>query len=161
MLNIKNKEKIKYIISDFDGIMTDNFVFISDSLEMSKRISYKDIMAVALLRKTNRNIIYISGDKNPIIDMLKDRFKLENSYQDIRKKIDVLKNIIKEYNLSQDEYIYIGDDVNDLECLEFAKNKITVPHAVNKIKEIKDIQITEAAGGNGAFREVVDCILNT
>lgn len=161
MLNIENPEKIKYIISDFDGIMTDNFVFISDSLEMSKKISYKDIMAIALLRKTNRNIIYISGDKNPIIDMLKDRFKLETSYQDIRKKIDVLKNIIKEYNLSQDEYIYIGDDVNDLECLEFAKNKITVPHAVNKVKEIENIQITEAAGGNGAFREVVDCILNT
>ncbi|MCQ2789501.1 MAG: HAD hydrolase family protein [bacterium] len=161
MLNIENPEKIKYIISDFDGIMTDNFVFISDSLEMSKKISYKDIMAIALLRKTNRNIIYISGDKNPIIDMLKDRFKLETSYQDIRKKIDVLKNIIKEYNLSQDEYIYIGDDVNDLECLEFAKNKITVPNAVNKVKEIENIQITEVAGGNGAFREVVDCILNT
>ena len=87
--------------------MTDNFVFISDSLEMSKKINYKDIMAIALLRKANKNIIYISGDKNPIIDMLKDRFKLETSYQDIRKKINVLKNIIKEYNLSQDEYIYI------------------------------------------------------
>ena len=43
---------------------------------------------------------------------------------------------------------------------EFVKTKITVPNANKKIKEIEDIQITEACGGDGAFREVVDCILN-
>ena len=53
----------------------------------------------------------------------------------------------------------IGDDINDVECLEFAKYKITVPHAVDKVKAIKGIQITKNEAGNGAFREVVDCLV--
>ena len=63
-------------------------------------------------------------------------------------------------SLNIDEILYIGDDVNDKLCLEFVKTKITVPNANKKIKEIEDVQITEACGGDGAFREVVDCILN-
>ena len=55
--------------------------------------------------------------------------------------------------------MYIGDDVNDKESLEYAKYKITVPNAVAQIKSISDIQITESKGGEGAFREVVDCLI--
>ena len=59
----------------------------------------------------------------------------------------------------KEEFLYIGDDINDVECLEFAKYKITVPHSVQKVKEVEDIQITENQAGNGAFREVVDCLI--
>ena len=83
-------------------------------------------------------------------------FKL---HQNIRIKIDVLKDILKKYNLTQEEYVYIGDDVNDLECLNFAKYKITVPHAVEKVKNVDKIQITQSEAGNGAFREVADCLV--
>ena len=69
-----------------------------------------------------------------------------------------LKSIIEKYNLSQDEYVYLGDDINDLECLNFAKYKITVPHAVEKVKSVDGIQITHNEAGNGAFREVADCL---
>ena len=55
--------------------------------------------------------------------------------------------------------MYIGDDVNDLQSLEYAKYKITVPHAPKVLKELPDIQITEADGGSGAFREVADCLI--
>ena len=58
-----------------------------------------------------------------------------------------------------EEILYIGDDVNDIECLEYAKTKITVQNANKKVKKIKDIQITESYGGDGAFREVVDTLL--
>ena len=80
-------------------------------------------------------------------------------HQNIRIKIDVLKSIIEKYSLSPEEYVYIGDDVNDLECLNFAKYKITVPHAVQKVKEVEGIMITENEGGSGAFREVADCLI--
>lgn len=54
--------------------------------------------------------------------------------------------------------MYIGDDINDIECLEFAKYKITVPHSVAKVKAVEGIQITESVAGDGAFREVADCL---
>ena len=69
-----------------------------------------------------------------------------------------VRKIISKYNLSQDEYLYIGDDYNDIECLNYAKYRITVPEAIKKVKEIENIMITEYNGGNGAFREVADCL---
>ena len=63
-------------------------------------------------------------------------------------------------NLSKEEVIYIGDDVNDIECLNFVTTKITVPNANKKVKALENIQITETSGGEGAFREIVDNILN-
>ena len=70
-----------------------------------------------------------------------------------------MKEIVKKYNLSPEEYIYIGDDINDLECLKFAKYKVTVPHAVEKLKQVDGIQVTEAQAGLGVFSEVVDCLV--
>ena len=69
-----------------------------------------------------------------------------------------MNNIIEKYNLSDDEFVYIGDDVNDFDSLNRAKYAITVPTAVEKVKKIPHIQITQAESGSGAFREVVDSL---
>ena len=160
MPKLKLPQTIKFIISDFDGIMTDNCVYIDNNLNMQRKINFKDIIGLSRLRQAGIQIIYVSGEKNAIIDTLTNRFKLCENHQNIRVKIDVLKNIIEKYNLKDNEYLYIGDDINDLECLEYSKIKITVPNAVDKIKQITDIQITDACGGDGAFREVANCLLN-
>ena len=147
------------VITDFDGVFTYICVYISDDFSMSRRLNFKDIMAFSLLKKNNYMIGIISGEKNAAIETLAQKFKVDEVHQNIRIKIDVLKGIIEKYNLSQEEYLYIGDDVNDVACLEFAKYKITVPHAVEKVKSVKDIQVTESTAGNGAFREVADCLI--
>ena len=156
---LKLPKTIKMVITDFDGVVTDNCVYISDDFSMSRRLNFKDIMAFSLLKKNNYMIGIISGEKNAAIETLAQKFKVDEVHQNIRIKIDVLKGIIEKYNLSQEEYLYIGDDVNDVACLEFAKYKITVPHAVEKVKSVKDIQVTESTAGNGAFREVADCLI--
>ena len=150
---------IKMVVTDFDGVLTDNCVYINEDFTMSRKLNFKDIMGVHLLRKNNFQIAIISGEKNSAIETLAKKFKIEEIHQDIRIKIDVLKSLIEKYSLSQEEYVYIGDDVNDLECLNFAKYKITVPHAVEKLKSAEGIQITENYGGDGAFREVADCLI--
>lgn len=150
---------IKMVVTDFDGVLTDNCVYINEDFTMSRKLNFKDIMGVHLLRKNDFQIAIISGEKNSAIETLAKKFKIEEIHQDIRIKIDVLKSLIEKYSLSQEEYVYIGDDVNDLECLNFAKYKITVPHAVKKLKSAEGIQITENDGGDGAFREVADCLI--
>ena len=156
---IKLPKSIKWIITDFDGILTDNCVYINDDLSTSKKINYKDLMGVAILRRNDYNIAIISGDKSGAIDAIAQRFKLQEVYQDIRVKIDILKSIVEKYALSEEEFVYIGDDINDIQCLEYAKYKVTVPHAVKNVKQVLEIQITENDGGNGAFREVADCLV--
>ena len=158
MLNLP--KTIKMVITDFDGIITDNNVYINDDFSMSRRLNFKDIMAFAILKRNNIKIAIISGEGNAAIETMSKKFLIDEVHQKIRIKIDVLKNIVEKYELSKEEFVYLGDDINDIECLEFAKYKITVPHAVKKVKSVKDIQITENEAGNGAFREVADCLVN-
>lgn len=161
MANLKIPKTIKMVISDFDGVMTDNCIYVDEKLSISRKINFKDIMAVSLLRKANIDLAFISGEINPLIDLLAERFNLKETHQNIRSKIDVLKSIVQRNDLKPEEYLYVGDDINDIECLNFSTTRITVPNSTPKVKKVNGIQITNEPGGNGAFREVVDCLLNT
>ncbi len=153
-------DSIKFVITDFDGIVTDNCVYIDSKGEMTRKLNFKDVMAFSILRKNGYRMGIISGEKNSAIEIISDKFNVEEVHQGIRIKIDVLKSIIERYNLKEDEFVYIGDDINDYDSLCYAKYAVTVPNAVDKIKNIKGIQITTAKGGEGAFREVVDAVLS-
>ena len=160
MSNLKLPETIKMVITDFDGIVTDNCVYISDDGIMSRKINFKDVVGFYLLKKNDIDIAIISGEKNSAIETISKNLEINEVHQNIRDKISVLKQIIDKKHLSQEEYLYIGDDINDIECLNYAKYRITVPNASDKVKAIENIQMTEVCGGNGAFREVADCLTN-
>ena len=161
MRKLKLPDTIKMVITDFDGVMTDNCVYINDDFSTSRKVNFKDIMGIFLLKKNDVKVAIISGEKNSAIDLFARKFLIEEVHQEIRIKINVLQSIVEKYSLTQNEYLYIGDDVNDLECLNYAKYKITVPHAPKELKKLKGIQITKEDGGQGAFREVVDCLLES
>lgn len=158
MSKINLPNTIKMIITDFDGIVTDNCVYINEDFTTSRKLNFKDVMGFSILKKNGYEIAIISGEKNSAIELLAKKFNISEIHQNIRIKIDILKNIVKKYNLTEDEFVYLGDDINDIECLEFAKYKITVPNAVLKVKEVPNIQITQNQAGEGAFREVADCL---
>lgn len=158
--SLKIPKSIKMIISDFDGIMTDGCVYITEEKSISRKLNFKDIMAVSLLKKSGRDLAIISGEKNSAIDLIAEKFNLQEVHQDIRIKVDVIKSIVERNNLKEDEFLYIGDDINDIAALEFASIRITVPNAISGVKKVKDIQITTERGGDGAFREVIDCLLS-
>ena len=105
-------------------------------------------------------IAIVSGESNNAIEILAEKFSIEEIHQGIRKKIDIINSIIAKYSLSENEYLYIGDDVNDYDSLVQAKYAITVPNAIEKVKNIPHIQLTQADAGNGAFREIVDTLIN-
>lgn len=151
---------VKMIVSDFDGIFTDNCIYIDDNMKTSRKLNFKDIMGVSLLKKAGFELAIISGEKNSAINLLAKKFDLKEIHQGIRIKIEVLEHIMRKHNLEPSEILYIGDDVNDLDCLNLADTKITVPNAVSQILKVKNVQVTTKIGGEGAFREVVDCFLN-
>lgn len=158
MAKLNLPDTIKMVITDFDGVVTDNCVYISDNGDMSRKLNFTDVMGFSILKKNKFDIAIISGEANHAIEILSRKFDIKEVHTNIRKKIDVLKKIVDKYSLSEDEYLYIGDDINDLESLKFAKYKLTVPHAPQALKELAEIQITENDGGCGAFREVADCL---
>lgn len=159
-MSLNLPKTIKFIITDFDGIVTDNCVYIDSKGEMTRKLNFKDVMAFSILRKNGFRIGIVSGEKNAAIDLIAKKFNVEEVHQGIRIKIDVIKSIIERYNLNEDEFLYIGDDINDLDTLNYVKYAITVPDAVDKVKAVEGIQITTSRGGNGAFREVVDSLVD-
>ena len=160
MSGINLPKTIKTVITDFDGVVTDNSVYIGDDGIMTRKLNFKDIVGFFMLKRHGIDVAIISGEKNSAIETIAKNCELKEVHQRIWTKIDTLKEIIDKYNLSQEEYLYIGDDVNDIECLNYAKYKITVPNAVKKVKDVENIMITKEYGGNGAFREVADCLTN-
>ncbi len=150
---------VKFVISDFDGIFTDGKIEIFSDGKTSKRVDYRDLMGLAVILKRGIKFAIISGDTSVAIDLIKQKFPQIETFQNEHKKIDVLKNLIAKYGFSRDNVIYLGDDINDKDCLSYVKYPVTVQNAHESIKKIDGIYITKNVGGNGAFREVTDLIL--
>ncbi len=150
---------IKIIVSDFDGIFTDNSVYILNKDTKLKKLSFKDLMGISIAVKTGIKVAVISGEKSPEIDYIADKFSLVDIHQGIREKLPVLESIKSKYSLKDDEVLYVGDDINDIQCLNSVKYAVTVEEANYKVKQLPHIQIVKANAGNGAFREIVDNIL--
>jgi len=158
---LKPENTIKIIATDFDGILTDGCVYYSShSHEELKKISFKDIMGISLAVKNGYRVAIISGEKNQIIDKIAGKFSLEDVHQGIRDKLAVLHAICEKYSVPPENICYLGDDVNDIAVLERVGFALTVPDAHCKVKKLEGINITDACGGNGAFREVIDFLLD-
>lgn len=157
---LKLSKNIKMIVSDFDGVFTDGSIYISDDFKTSKKLNFKDIMGVSCLLKNGYKIALISGEVSAAAQFFSNKFDTIEEHLGVRIKLPVLKEIMDKNNLSPDEVIYIGDDVNDIECLNYVKYPVTVPNANFQVKKIKNINITANYGGDGAFREVADNLLS-
>ncbi len=157
---MKLPHNIKMVVSDFDGVFTDGSVYISEKNEVQKKLNFKDIMGVSILTKAGIKFGIISGERSNILDYFKDKFNLEDVYGGIRQKGEILNQIMSKYNLSPDEVVYIGDDINDIPAFELVAHRIA-PKNYNPVLNFKvgNLIIADNFGGNGAVREVADAIL--
>ncbi len=149
------------IVSDFDGVFTDGSVYISEKNEVQKKLSFKDIMGVSLLIKNGYNFAIISGEQSNILNYFNEKFGIKEIHGGIRQKGFVLDEIMKKYNLKPNEVLYVGDDINDIPAMELVDYRIA-PKNLNPILQVKvkNLQILQNSGGNGAIREIVDTLLN-
>lgn len=157
-LGNKKFENIEIVVCDFDGIFTDGKLEVYSDGRTSKKVDYYDIMGIAILLKRGIKFAIISGEKSAAIDIIKSKFPQVDAFQNERNKIEVYKFLLSKYNIEAKNSIYMGDDINDIQCLSLSGNPVSVPNAHKKVKEIENIHITERTGGNGAFREVTDSI---
>lgn len=152
-------KNIKLIVTDFDGVITDGFVYYTNSCEDMKRVSYKDIMGMSIAVKNGYTLGIISGEKTGIIDKVAQKFSLVDVHQGIREKLPVLVSIAEKYGVDLKNICYFGDDINDIPILEKVGFAVTVPDANIKVRQLPNIYITQAPAGNGAFREVIDYLI--
>ena len=151
---------IKLIITDVDGVLTDGSLYYSrDNLEM-KRFNIKDGMGAILLREAGIKCGIITTDKPDFVKIRAERMKLDFYFTEVWDKASKLNDICSDYGISKNEIAFIGDDVNDIGIIKEVGFSAAPADAVPKVINLVDY-VCKRNGGEGAFREVVDMILET
>jgi len=155
----KQFQKIKLLLTDVDGVLTDGSFFISGNGQEYKQFHAHDGVGIVLLRRVNFPFALISSRHSPATTTRMKQLKVaDHLYQDSLDKLKPFSVIKKKFAVQDTEIAYIGDDLVDLPLLKRVGLPCCVPGAPQEVKAIARY-ITEKAGGQGAVREVVELIL--
>jgi len=157
---LKKARRIRYLILDVDGVMTNGLLYFDESGREIKGFSIYDGLGIALLKEAGIGVGIISGRDSPVLRHRARELKIEDVYQGIRNKVSAYEQIALKYQLDDHMVAFVGDDLIDLPLLRRAGLSIGVANAVAAVKDVVD-WVTERRGGEGAVREVADLILES
>jgi 3-deoxy-D-manno-octulosonate 8-phosphate phosphatase (KDO 8-P phosphatase) len=149
-------EKIKLLVLDVDGVMTDGGMYFAESGEQMKKFNTRDGMAIIHLTKSDFQIAIISaGFKGASVEARSEMLGIQHCYVGREPKIEILQGICDKLNLSLEEVAMIGDDINDLEVMRKVGVSFCPKDAENVVKQQVDVVLTRN-GGRGCVRELID-----
>lgn len=152
----KDFRKVKLLILDFDGVMTDNKVYVNENGEEMVCCSRSDGLGIENLRKSGLSIWVLSKEKNKVVDARCKKLKIR-SIQGIDDKLKALKQILKDTDISPSQVCYLGNDINDIECVKLAGFGCAVKDSHPELLKVANY-VTKNKGGNGAVREICELI---
>ncbi|MBI5192103.1 MAG: HAD-IIIA family hydrolase [Nitrospirae bacterium] len=156
---LKHKvQNIKFLLLDVDGILTDGRIFIDSNGNELKAFHIHDGHGIYLLRKAGIDVGIISGRYSKSVEYRAKELKIEEVHLGIHDKVGVYNEIKSRFNLTDEEFAFMGDDLIDIPLLKIIGLSATASDAIDGVKEITDM-VTERRGGEGAVREVIDFIL--
>lgn len=152
--------KIKFLLTDCDGVLTDGCVYYSANGEEMKKFSLRDGMGVERLWKlAHIETGILTKENSDIVLRRAEKLEIKEYHPGITNKLDKLNEILKRKKISPQEVAYIGDDANDLETLKYVGLSACPADAFPFVTEIVNI-VLEKKGGDGAFREFAEIIIN-
>lgn len=151
-------KKIKIVLSDIDGVLTDGGMYYTEDGMVMKKFFVKDGMGTTLLKKAGLLTGVISTDVSLINKTRAERLKMDFLYLGVWEKEKTLDEICEQTKLSPENIAFIGDDVNDLLILQKVGFSACPVDAVDEVKKIVHYKCKNK-GGKGAYREVVELIL--
>ena len=152
--------KIKLLLTDVDGVLTDNGVFYGESGEVLKRFSIRDGMGVERLRQlAGIETGIVTGELSPSVARRAEKLQITELHLGVKDKLGRLKEIMERWQIDWDEIAYIGDDVNDLAVMEKAGLSACPADAMAPVSAIVHYHCVER-GGYGAFREFAEWLIS-
>ena len=153
----KKCKKIKLIITDVDGVLTDGGIYYSEKGVEQRKFNTKDGVC-AFLRNHGIKTVFLTSENSKFAKVRGKKVKADAVYINVPSKEKKLPDICKKFNLTPNQIAYIGDDVNDLEIMKKIGLSACPYDAVSDIKQKSDF-ICSLKGGEGVFREFSDLIL--
>lgn len=155
---VERARRIKLLIVDIDGVMTDGRIVYSIYGDELKFFDVTDGFGISLLNRAGIKTAIITAKKSRIVKMRARDLKIAKAYQGFIDKLIPFDKLLKRFKISAEEICFIGDDLPDMPVLRRVGFAISVPNALDEVKAIAHY-ITSKAGGRGAVREVCDILL--
>ena len=149
----------KLLVLDVDGTLTDGKIYISDCGEIMKAFNIKDGYMLSRLRDYGIEPVIITGRTSEIVKRRCEELDIKILYQGVEDKVSCLKDICAKMHITSNQCAYIGDDLNDLDCMELCGHKAAPADAIKVVKDKVDY-ICTARGGEGAVREYCDYLID-
>ncbi len=157
---MKNISEIRLIVLDVDGTLTDGGVYIDNNGIETKKFNIKDGAGIVLAEKAGIDFMILTGRESRCVEHRANELKIRYVFQGISDKLSYLKNFLHEHEILPENVAYMGDDANDLECMQYVGFAACPSDAVEDVKE-KCNFVSHLNGGYGAVREFCDFICKT
>ena len=155
---VEKAKRIKLVVMDIDGTLTDGTVYYSAKGEDLKRFSIRDGMGIELLKLAGIEIAIMTSENSNIVRARASKLNIRNLILGSKNKKKSLTELSEHLSIGLDGIAYIGDDVNDIPALEIAGLSACPSDAVKKVRNKCDY-VCSKKGGNGAVRELAELIL--
>lgn len=150
--------KIKLICLDVDGVLTDGGLTFDEDGRLLQTFNVRDGFGLVAARRSGLSVAWISGRPSKVAERRFKELDLQHCILACADKAAAIRGLQRQHNIRPEECCFVGDDLPDLPAFTVVGLKIAVADAVTEVKERADY-VTEANGGRGAVREVVEIIL--
>lgn len=149
---------IKILVLDVDGILTDGKIYLSVNGELMKAFNIKDGYALARLPQYGITPIIVTGRQSEIVEQRCKELKIKEIHQGIENKALKLRELCKKYQVDLKQCAYIGDDLNDVDCMRLCGHTAAPADAVSGVCAQVNY-VCKQRGGDGAVREYCDYLV--
>ena len=153
-----NCNQVKLLALDVDGILTDGGLYYTESGEVCKKFNVKDGKGIKLLMQSGVEVAIISANDSAATLHRARKLGIVNCFTAVENKLEVLKTLCHQLNISLSQVAYMGDDLNDLPVLKAVGLPLTVADAIPENQTVA-VYVTKLSGGQGAVREVCNLLL--
>ena len=155
---VARARKIRLLVMDVDGVLTDGRMILSDRGEELKSFHTHDGIGLALAKRAGLRTALVTDESSPIAKTRGAKLGVDSVVLGARRKGESVEALRAEFDLAPDAVAFIGDDLLDIPALQVAGLAVTVADASAVVKAVAHV-VTRARGGHGAVRELVELIL--
>jgi len=157
---IAKAKKVRLLLLDIDGVMTDGRVIYSVYGDELKFFDVQDGLGITLLDRVGIKSVIVTAKKSRIVKARARDLKIAKTYQGYMDKLVPFNKILRKFKIPPEEICFMGDDLIDIPVLRRVGFAVCVPNAVEDVKSYAHY-ITSKTGGRGAVREICDLILRS
>lgn len=152
------KIKIKLIVLDIDGVLTNGRVTVDIKGNEYKNLNYRDMDTISLLKQNGLNIALLTGEDTMLVDVIANRLGVSNVVKNAKDKEKSLRQISENTMIPLENICYIGDADRDIDALKLCDLSMVPRDATNKAKESASY-VLETNGGDGLIQEVKEYLI--